>query len=74
MDDFEQTDFEPATEDEISFIKKTITEILSEFLPMTKEEIYRETISCLATEEYFLFTGEQIKDILDSVLAAFDFS
>ncbi len=22
MDDFEQTDFEPATEDEISFIKK----------------------------------------------------
>lgn len=55
-------------------LKKTITEILSEFLPMTKEEIYRETISCLATEEYFLFTGEQIKDILDSVLAAFDFS
>ena len=54
--------------------KKTITEILSEFLPLSSEEIYRETISCLATEEYFLFTGEQIKDILDSVLAAFDFS
>ena len=66
-------ELELATEDDVELIKEDLIKTLTDFYPLTPDEIFKTIILCLSEEE-FLFTGAQIKDVFDTVLAAFSFS